>query len=81
MPADRPAPPVARRVPHSYTRHGVTIEDPYAWLRDPGYPQVTESEILAYLNAENVYFESGIEPRIDCVVVIFRLPSPLSCAV
>ena len=71
MPADRPAPPVARRVPHSYTRHGVTIEDPYAWLRDPGYPQVTESEILAYLNAENVYFESGIEPHRELINTIF----------
>ena len=42
MSPDRPAAPVARRIPHSFTRHGVTIEDPYAWLRDPGYPQVTE---------------------------------------
>ncbi len=43
MSPDRPQIPVARRVPHSFTCHGVTIEDPYAWLRDPGYPQVTEA--------------------------------------
>ena len=29
-------PPIAKRVPHSFARHGITIEDPYAWLRDPG---------------------------------------------
>ena len=38
MPTDLPDIPVARRVAHSVTHHGVTIEDPYAWLRDPGYP-------------------------------------------
>ena len=59
MPMDLPDIPVARRVAHSYTRHGVTIEDPYAWLRDPAYPQVNESHVLGYLNAENVYFEAG----------------------
>ncbi len=30
--------------PHSFTRHGITIEDPYAWLRDPGYPEVKDSD-------------------------------------
>jgi len=28
-------PPQAAQRPHSYERHGVTIEDPWAWLRDP----------------------------------------------
>jgi oligopeptidase B len=36
MAANLPDIPVARRVAHSVTHHGVTIEDPYAWLRDPG---------------------------------------------
>ena len=43
----RPAPPRAARRPHRFTVHGVEIEDPYAWLRDPGYPEVTDPEILA----------------------------------
>jgi oligopeptidase B len=55
-PVDRPAPPVAARRPYSYERHGVTIEDPWHWLRQ--YPEVTDPEILAYLNAENAYFEA-----------------------
>ena len=33
-------------------------EDNYAWLRDKNWPQVTDPEILAYINAENDYFNS-----------------------
>ncbi len=33
--------------------------DPYAWLRDKNWPKVTDPEILAYLNAENAYFEAA----------------------
>jgi hypothetical protein len=57
------SPPVAKRVPHSFTLHGVTIEDPYAWLRDPGYPDVKDADVLAYLNAENAYFETAMKPQ------------------
>ena len=34
-----PAPPLAEQRPYSYERHGVTIEDPWHWLRDQGYPR------------------------------------------
>ena len=64
-------PPLARRVPHSFTRHGITVEDPYAWLRDPGYPDVKDAEILGYLNAENAYFEATMAPHralVDTIV-------------
>ena len=55
-PVANPAPPVAEQRPYSYERHGVTIEDPYHWIRDQGYPQVTDKDVLAYLTAENDYF-------------------------
>jgi oligopeptidase B len=55
------APPVAEQRPYSYERHGVTIEDPWHWLRDQGYPQVTDEDVLAYLTAENDYFEQWAE--------------------
>ena len=58
-----PHPPIAKRVLHAFTRHGITVEDPYAWLRDPGYPEVKDADILAYLNAENAYFESVMKPH------------------
>jgi oligopeptidase B len=56
-------PPVAERRPHSFTVHGVTIEDPYAWIKDPGYPDVTDADVLAYIAAENAYFESVMAPH------------------
>jgi oligopeptidase B len=57
-----PQPPVAERRPHSFTLHGRTIEDPYHWLKDPGYPEVKDQRILAYLEAENAYFEAAMAP-------------------
>lgn len=59
---DFPKPPVAATRPHSFTRHGITIEDPWAWLRDPGYPDVTDRQVLAYLEAENAYFDAVMAP-------------------
>ncbi len=62
--------PVAKPVPHSFKRHGITVEDPYAWLRDPGYPDVKDEDILAYLNAENAYFEAAMQPHRSLVDTI-----------
>jgi len=56
------APPVAAKKPHTFTHHGVTIEDPYNWLRDPGYPEVKDAEVLAHLEAENAWFEARMRP-------------------
>lgn len=53
-----PNPPVAQTKPHSVTTHGEARDDPYAWLRDPGYPKVTDPEILDYLKTENAYGEA-----------------------
>ncbi|MGE5562340.1 MAG: S9 family peptidase [Bacillota bacterium] len=63
-----PSPPIAERRPYSYERHGITIEDPWHWLRDPKYPEVDDPDVLAYLKAENAYFEAWKaqhEPLID----------------
>jgi len=67
-----PAAPVAERRSHSYTHHGVTIEDPYHWLKDADYPQVEDPAILAYLKAENAYFESVMQPRRGLVQNLFE---------
>src|SRR5260221_8849619 len=56
-PAEFPAPPQAEQRPYNYERHGVTIEDPWHWLRDPKYPAVDDPDVLAYLKAENAYFD------------------------
>ena len=63
-------PPQAAKKPHSFTRHGVTVEDDYAWLRDAGYPEVTDTEVLAHLEAENQWFEhrmAGQQGQIDAL--------------
>ena len=56
-PVDLPTPPAAEQRPYSYERHGVTIEDPWHWLRDPKYPNVDDPDVLSYLKAENAYFD------------------------
>ncbi len=56
-------PPVAKQVPLSLERHGIRWTDCYAWLRDPGYPKVEDSEIRAYLEAENAYFDAVMAPQ------------------
>ncbi|PJI88557.1 S9 family peptidase [Sphingomonas koreensis] len=59
---DLPKPPVAATRPYSFERHGVTIDDPWNWLRDPGYPNVTSEEVLTYLKEENAYYEAVMKP-------------------
>ncbi|WP_066587006.1 S9 family peptidase [Sphingomonas pruni] len=60
---DSPKPPIAATRPHSFTTHGITIEDPWAWLKDPSYPDVKDKDVLAYLEAENAYFEAMMAPH------------------
>ena len=67
-----PTPPVAEARPHRFTRHGVTIEDPYAWLRDPDYPTVDDEDVLAYLRAENTWFDAVMAPVEGLVEDLFR---------
>ena len=69
---DLPTPPRAERRPYSYERHGVTIEDPWHWLRDPGYPKVEDEDVLAYLKAENAYFEAAMAPHSALVEALFQ---------
>ena len=65
-------PPVAGQRPHSYTRHGTTIEDPWQWLRDADYPTVDDEDVLAYLKAENEYFEARMAPQKELTDAIFE---------
>src|SRR5687768_9975748 len=57
-------PPVAKRVPHSHTHHGVVRDDPYAWLRADNWqevmqkPETLDGQIRDYLVAENDFYEA-----------------------
>ena len=65
------APPVAERRPVSASWHGRTLTDDYGWLRDPGYPEVKDAEVLAHLEAENRWFEAWMAPRRGLVDTLF----------
>jgi oligopeptidase B len=56
--------PVAPRRPHAFTTHGITVNDDYAWLKDPKWqevlrdPAILDPAIRHYLEEENGYTES-----------------------
>src|SRR6266851_5040617 len=58
------AAPSAPRRPHSFTTHGITVLDDYAWLKDANWqevlrdPGILNADIREYLEAENDYTES-----------------------
>ena len=54
-------PPVAEKRAHTYTVHGITVEDPYDWLYDKSYPVVDDEDVLNHVKAENAYFEAKME--------------------
>ncbi len=65
-------PPIAPRQPSSTTHHGITVTDDYAWLRDPGYPEVTDKTVLAHLEAENRWFEARMAGQQDRIEALFK---------
>ena len=67
-----PMPPVAEKRPHEFTYHGITVQDPYAWLRDEGYPVVDDADVLDYLKAENSYFEEVMSPHQALIDTLFE---------
>ena len=67
-----PEPPKAAARPHAATYHGIAIEDPYHWLKDQSYPEVDDPEVLAYLEAENDYFDAVMAPHADLVETLYQ---------
>ncbi|MGB3166348.1 MAG: S9 family peptidase [Alteraurantiacibacter sp.] len=66
------APPRAEQRAYEYTAHGETISDPWHWLRDPGYPDVRNRDVLGYLEAENAYFDAQMTPHAELVETLFK---------
>ncbi len=64
-------PPLAAKRPHSVTYHGITVSDDYAWLRDPGYPEVSDKAVLAHLEAENAWFQHRMADRQPMIDTLF----------
>ena len=59
-------PPRAAKQPTSFTRHGITITDDYAWLRADNWqqvmrePETLSSDIRDYLEAENAFLKATL---------------------
>nr|WP_237437458.1 S9 family peptidase [Alteraurantiacibacter aestuarii] len=56
-------PPVAEQRPYEYSYHGITISDPYHWLKDASYPVIDDEDVLAYVRAENAWYEAQMGPH------------------
>jgi oligopeptidase B len=60
--------PLAPRRPKIVTRHGITVTDDYAWLKDERWqevlrdPSVLDADIRKYLEAENTFAETLLSP-------------------
>src|SRR4051812_16798026 len=67
-----PAPPRAEPRAYSYERHGRQVDDPWHWLRDPGYPEVTDAAVVDYLKAENAFFDAAMAPHKKLVETLFE---------
>lgn len=66
------APPVAEKRDYEYSRHGITISDPYNWLKDQSYPEIDDEDVLAHLKAENAWFEANMAPHKPLVDELFE---------
>ncbi|WP_370177936.1 S9 family peptidase [Alteriqipengyuania sp.] len=66
------APPVAERRDHTFTTHGITLSDPYHWLKDQSYPVVDDEDVLDYVKAENAWFEAQMAPHEALVEELFE---------
>ncbi len=64
-------PPVAEKRAHSYTVHGITVEDPYDWLYDKSYPVVDDEDVLNHVRAENAYFEAKMAGQEGFIEALF----------
>lgn len=49
-------PPIAKKIPHTLTKHGDERVDNYFWMKDREHP-----EVIDYLNAENDYCDAQME--------------------
>jgi oligopeptidase B len=64
--------PIAKPQAYSYSFHGVTVDDPWHWLRDPDYPNTDDAAVLDYLNAENTYYQRWLGQHTSLTDALFE---------
>ena len=60
------SPPIAKQVPHTWSRPTGDVADPWAWLRDRDDP-----DTVAYLGAENAYAQAWLASHEQTVQTVF----------
>ncbi|NVK12075.1 MAG: S9 family peptidase, partial [Gammaproteobacteria bacterium] len=70
--SELPDAPHAEMREHEFTHHGITVSDPWNWIRDSDYPTVDDQDVLDYLNAENAYFQSWLQPQSALTDALFE---------
>ena len=69
MPANRPTPPVAKKIPVVIEQLGRTRTDDYQWMKDDNWqavlrdPSLIKAEVKEHLDAENAYREAMMASR------------------
>ncbi len=70
--------PLAEKVPHQVTLHGITRDDPYHWLRDDNWQQVMrQPEVLAprireHLERENAHTDAAMASTTELQEALFQ---------
>lgn len=64
--------PIAKRIPSEREFHGKTLQDPYFWMKDQGYPKVDDEEVLSYLREENAYHKAFLDPHKGLIDTVFE---------
>src|SRR6516225_4991568 len=71
------APPRTTARPFTTVRHGATLTDEFAWLKDPDWqavmrdPTLLDGDIRAYLEAENAYAEYALAGTVPLQEALF----------
>ncbi len=65
------SPPIAEKREHTFTHHGITVSDPYHWLKDQSYPVIDDEDVLDYVKAENAWFEANMGSQAGLTEVLF----------
>ncbi|MDX2050391.1 MAG: S9 family peptidase [Rickettsiaceae bacterium] len=62
---------MAKKIPYKYQIHGEEITDNYYWLRDENWPEVSNPEIIEYLEIENKATTDFLESQKSLIDQIF----------
>jgi oligopeptidase B len=64
-------PQVVKKI-HQAEYHGITLTDNFHWLRDQGYPEVSDKPVLDYIKTENDYYAEFLTPHKTLVDTLFE---------